>query len=81
MRYPQFTGDIYNKVFADVADSLTAIDRLVYKEGKITIDELLKACADNFEGKRGEQVRAMLAAAPKYGNDSGEPEADVSVAQ
>ena len=36
VRYPQFTGDIYNKVFADVADSLTAIDRLVYKEGKIS---------------------------------------------
>ena len=35
---------------------------------------MLKVCADNFEGKRGEQVRAMLAAAPKYGNDSGEPE-------
>ena len=74
VRYPQFTGDIYNKVFADVADSLTAIDRLVYQEEKISIDELLKACAENFEGKDGEQVRAMLAAAPKYGNDSGEPE-------
>jgi pyruvate formate-lyase/glycerol dehydratase family glycyl radical enzyme len=74
VRYPQFTGDIYNKVFADVADSLTAIDRLVYKERKIAIDELLKVCDDNFEGNRGEQVRAMLAAAPKFGNDSGEPE-------
>lgn len=74
VRYPQFTGDIYNKVFADVADSLMAIDKLVYKERKITINELLELCADNFEGNRGEQVRLMLVAAPKFGNDSGEPE-------
>ncbi len=74
VRYPQFTGDIYNKVYADVADSLMAVEKLVYKEKRITIDELLKACDDNFEGKDAEQIRAMLIAVPKYGNDSGEPE-------
>jgi len=74
IRYPQFTGDIYNKVYADVADSIVAIKRLVYEEKKITIEELLKACAENFDGEGGEGVRAMLAAAPKYGNDLGEPE-------
>lgn len=74
VRYPQFTGDIYNKVYADVADSLVAIKRLIYEEKRITVEELLKVCSQNFEGKEGEQTRAMLAAAPKYGNDLGEPE-------
>jgi len=73
-RYLQFTGDIFNKVYADVADSLAAINELVYKERKIGIDELLEACANNFEGKRGELICDRLKAAPKYGNDLGEPE-------
>jgi pyruvate-formate lyase len=73
-RYLQFTGNISNRVYADVADSLIAIDVLVYKEHKLTIDELLEACASNFEGERGEHIRDMLQAAPKYGNDLGEPE-------
>jgi pyruvate-formate lyase len=38
------------------------------------VDELLEACANNFKGKRGEYIRNMLVAAPKFGNDSGEPE-------
>ena len=73
-RYLQFTGDFYNKIYADSADSLAAIDDLVYKKARLTVNDILEACANNFEGKRGEQIRAMLAAAPKYGNDSGEPE-------
>ncbi len=73
-RYLQFTGDFYNKIYADSADSLAAINDLVYKKARLTINDILEACANNFEGKRGEQIRAMLAAAPKYGNDSGEPE-------
>ncbi|MFC1532124.1 pyruvate formate lyase family protein [Thermodesulfobacteriota bacterium] len=73
-RYPQFVGDIYNKVYADVPDSLIAIKELVYKEKKITLDELLQACANNFEGERGEYIRDLLTSAPKYGNDFGEPE-------
>jgi pyruvate formate-lyase/glycerol dehydratase family glycyl radical enzyme len=73
-RYPQFVGDIYNKVYADVPDSLIAIKELVYKGHKITADELLEACANNFEGERGEYICDLLKSAPKYGNDLGEPE-------
>ena len=73
-RYLQFTGDMFNKIYADVADSLIAIKELVYKEHKITLDELLEVCAKNFEGERGEHIRNMLLTAPKYGNDLGEPE-------
>jgi formate C-acetyltransferase len=73
-RYLQFTADIFNKLYADVADSLTAIKEVIYKEHKLTVDELLKVCASNFEGDRGESIRSMLSAAPKFGNDLGEPE-------
>jgi pyruvate formate-lyase/glycerol dehydratase family glycyl radical enzyme len=73
-QYRQFIGGIMIKVFSDVPDALVAINQLVYKERKITVDELLEACANNFEGERGEYIRNMLIAAPKFGNDSGEPE-------
>lgn len=73
-RYNQFTGDIMNKVYADVVDSLVAIDELIYKEKKITIEELLEACTKNFEGERGEHIRRKLNSASKFGNDLGKPE-------
>jgi pyruvate formate-lyase/glycerol dehydratase family glycyl radical enzyme len=73
-RYRQFIGGIMIKVYSDVPDALVAINQLVYKERKITVDELLEACANNFEGERGEYIRSILIAAPKFGNDSGEPE-------
>lgn len=74
VRYPQFTGDIYNKIYADVADSLTAIDEYVYRKRTLSVAALLDACASNFSGERGEEIRRMLKAAPKFGNDLGRPE-------
>ena len=50
-----------------MADSLTAIKKLVFEEKKISMAEILDALAVNFEGK--EELRQMLLAAPKYGND------------
>jgi formate C-acetyltransferase len=52
---------------ADVADSLTAIKKLVFDEKKITMERLCDALDNNFEGF--EDVRAMVREAPKYGND------------
>ncbi len=52
----------------DVADSLTAIQKLVYEEKKITMDDLCRALDDNFEG--WETLRRMLCDAPKFGNDN-----------
>jgi formate C-acetyltransferase len=72
--YNQFTGDILNKVYADIVDSFVAIDELVYKHHKLTIDELIKACASEFAGEKGEHIRHMLDRTSKYGNDLGEPE-------
>jgi formate C-acetyltransferase len=53
---------------------LIAIKELIYRERKITIDELIEACASNFEGEKGESIHHLLKSAPKYGNDLGEPE-------
>jgi formate C-acetyltransferase len=69
-----FAADIMNKIYADIADSLTAIDELVYQRHVLTIDDIISACADNFAGEKGEKVRQMLASASKFGNDLGRPE-------
>jgi len=62
-----FTG-VQAVGIADVADSLAAIDKLVFSEGAITMDELLRALDGNFEGE--ERLRQMLLyRAPKYGID------------
>ena len=55
---------------ANMADSLSAIKKLVYEEGKISRDELMNALATDFAGEEGERIRQMLINdAPKYGND------------
>lgn len=72
--YLQFTGDIYTKVYADVADALVAIDECIYQSGRITVDELINACAGNFAGDKGARIRHWLNAVDKFGNDSGKPE-------
>lgn len=56
---------------ADVADSLAAVKMLVFDQSKISMDELLEALDNNFEGT--EPLRQMLInKAPKYGNDEEE---------
>jgi len=60
---------ISDRAIVDAADSLIAIKKLVYDEKKLTMDELLKALDTNFKGKRGEEIRQMCLAAPKFGND------------
>jgi formate C-acetyltransferase len=51
---------------ANVADSLTAIRRLVFEGRRIAPADLLQALRSNFEGF--EPIRQMLLSAPKYGN-------------
>ncbi len=63
---------ISDRAIIDVADSLVAVKKLVFDEKKLTMDELLKALDSNFEGKRGEEVRQMCLAQPKFGNDTDE---------
>lgn len=55
---------------ANMADSLAAIKKLVFDEGRITPAELADALESNFAGEQGEKIRQMLVNdAPKYGND------------
>lgn len=53
-------------------DSLIAVKKLVYDDKSVTIDELVAAFDNNFEGK--EALRQMCVNAPKYGNN--DPYAD-----
>lgn len=60
---------ISDRAIVDTADSLIAIKKLVFDEKKLTMNELLEALDSNFEGIRGEEIRQMCLAAPKFGND------------
>jgi len=54
-------------------DALAALKHHVYDEGDVTMDDLLAALADDFEGR--EDLRLMLAnRSPAFGND--DPRAD-----
>ncbi|SHK70651.1 formate C-acetyltransferase [Desulfatibacillum alkenivorans DSM 16219] len=72
-QYPSIVHDICIVAGAsNVADALTAVDQVVFKDGKISMQELLDALASNWEGC--EHVRRLMLNAPKYGNDH--PQAD-----
>jgi len=67
-RYIGGTMEIYG--FTNTADSLTAIRKIVYEAGKITLDDLLNILDANFQDYENE--RSLLLGAPKYGNDNQE---------
>jgi len=52
---------------ADVADSLAALDELVFEQKKYTLPEIVDALRANFNGKP--KMQAELVNAPKFGND------------
>lgn len=52
---------------ADLINSIYAVKHLVYDKKLVTMEELLKALEDNFEGY--EHVKKLCMEAPKYGND------------
>lgn len=54
----------------NVADSLTAIKKLVFDEKKVSMQELVDALRNNWDGR--EELRQMCLNAPKYGNDDDE---------
>ena len=57
---------------ADIADSFTAMEHVVFKEKKCSMSELLEALNNNFKGR--EDIQAYLENSPKFGNN--EPRAD-----
>ena len=50
-----------------ITDSLSAIDRLVYREGNLSLQRMVDACRDDFTGH--DDVLSMVSDTPKYGND------------
>lgn len=69
-----FGGALYNASgathigFADVVDSLNAIEQLVFTDERFTLPQVVAAIHDDFEGS--EPLRLWLAnKAPKYGTD------------
>jgi formate C-acetyltransferase len=66
---------------ADVADSLSAIEKVVFEDKEISFTELLKAMEKNFEGNGFEKLQKQLMdpkRTPKYGNE--DPAADANTA-
>jgi formate C-acetyltransferase len=58
---------------ATMADSLMAIQRLVFQQRRCTLDELMTICRDDFRGHEALQ-REIRQTIPKFGNDI--PEVD-----
>ncbi len=67
-RYPEGrTSWLGSRGMVDLADTFSAMKKLVFDEKKVSMTELLDACANDWEGK--EELRQMCLNAPKYGND------------
>ncbi|MCK4792161.1 MAG: pyruvate formate lyase family protein, partial [Desulfobacteraceae bacterium] len=65
---------------ADVADSLSAIQKVVFEEKRYTFSEFIEAMEKNFEGNGYDQLQKRLMdpdRTPKYGNEH--PMADANV--
>ena len=59
--------------YGTVVDSLAVIKKLVFEEKKLTMEEIIDALKNNFAGK--EDLRALLANSPCYGNNDPYPDA------
>jgi formate C-acetyltransferase len=57
---------------ADVADSLAALDEVVFRSKKYTMAQVLKALRSNYASSP--EILAALLRAPKYGNDHALPD-------
>lgn len=53
--------------YGTVIDSLAAIKKVVFEDKRITMEELIEALENNFEGY--EKIRQLMINAPSYGND------------
>jgi len=53
----------------DVADSLYALNEVVFKQKLYTIDDVIKAIDNNFEGEYYQKIKSALLNVPKFGDD------------
>ncbi len=58
--------------YPNTANALAALDEVVFKQKKYTLEQVKKAMEENFESEEGTAVRKALLAAPKFGNDNDE---------
>ena len=71
-------GAVYNSSgvqgvgVGDVADSIAALDTVVFQQHKYTMPQVMKALRTNFDSNP--EIRAELINAPKYGNDHSLPD-------
>jgi len=65
VKYRDVTCAIWS--LATAADGLTAVDELVFRTGKVSLDTLREALSRDFEGF--EDVRRLCLNAPKFGQD------------
>ena len=54
----------------DAADSLLALNRVVFQEGRYSLEEVVAAMDAEFEGEGHQQVKAALLAVSKFGDDA-----------
>ncbi|MCH3944124.1 MAG: glycyl radical protein [Atopobiaceae bacterium] len=54
---------------ANLADSLAAMRKVVFEDEAVSPSELWDAMQADYAGERGEEIRELMLAAPKYGND------------
>jgi formate C-acetyltransferase len=60
----------------DVADSLHALDEVVFKTRRFTLKRVIDAMDHNFERPRDKAVRDVLLAVPKFGEDGSKKAAE-----
>ncbi len=66
--YPSAVSDMCIVIGpTNVSDAMAAIKKNVFEDEKISMEELLKALANDWNGY--EDIRQMMINAPKYGND------------
>lgn len=64
---------------ADVADSLSAIEQVVFEKKSLPFAQLLDALKNNFNGYEALQIQLMNSdKTPKYGNDDAKADANVA---
>ena len=67
-RYPEGrTCWLGSRGMVDLADSIAAIKKLVFDKKVVSMDEMMDACAANWEGY--DDLRQLCLNSPKYGND------------
>lgn len=58
-----------DRAIVAAGDSLSAVKKLVFDERKLSMKELVQALDSDFSGERGEEIRRLCLAAPKYGQE------------